>query len=170
MNLETAAYLKAKISNSSSSSGRKEEPKPIGEDEGEGDFSESEEDPFKKIFEMFQDTLELKQLELYKDTVRDSKKLFKYLEIVKDNFDIQTNAFKELAKIFEQELRKRPTFIEVLENIDVKLDKLNNNAKSPRHRSNSFTKQESLRRGNTIRSFKGNVPPGQSRSAAQNAS
>ena len=83
---EANKRLTANIS-SSSTSREDDKPKSISDNSEEDKLSE-EEDPYKRIFLMFQDQLELKQLELYKDTVRDSKKLFKFLEVVKENFEI----------------------------------------------------------------------------------
>ena len=48
------------------------------------------------------------------------EKLIKFLETVKSNIDTQTKAFNELSRIMKTEVRTRPTFNDVLEQLKIK--------------------------------------------------
>ena len=90
------------------------EPDDLGEDEYE-ESKESELDHFP--IEALDKIL---PLQVTPETVRDPKKLLKFLETVKINIDAHTKAFKDLSTIMKTEVRTRPTFNDLLEQLKLK--------------------------------------------------
>ena len=74
-----------------------------------------------------QDHFPLKKLEQFlpmavlNETCRDQKRLLAFLETSKANFETLYAALIELSEVVKREVRKRPTFTEVLHDLDAKL-------------------------------------------------